>query len=296
MLTAVLFTIFTILFVVSFIAHRKTSYSGINAKTGGMLWKIFLFLAILFFLLSGITIIPAGYVGVVDFVGYVSPTPLPSGPHIVNPFARIIKMNIKTQEIKEDLNVPSQEGLTVTLEVSTIYHLDPMKAPDMYRTVGLGYVPTLLEPNIRASVRDVTASYNAQALYSPARGQLSKEIQERIMLAVGNRGIIIEEVPLRKLVLPQQLQDAISAKLTAEQQSQQMQFVLQKEEQEADRKRIEAKGIADFQQTVMKGIDRNFLVWKAIDASKELASAPNTKIVVFGGSEKSMPLIINPDK
>lgn len=296
MTTALLFLLFTFLFIISLIAHKKRTIRTASPNTGGLLWKIFLGLAIIFLILASVTIVPAGHVGVIDFVGHVYPRALPSGPHIVNPFAKVIKMSIKTQEIKEDMTVPSLEGLTVTLEVSTIYHLDPEKAPEMYRTVGLQYVRILLEPNIRASVRDITASYNAQALYSPARGKLSKEIQERIMNAVGPRGIVIEEVPLRKLVLPQQLQEAIAAKLTAEQQSQQMQFILQKEEQEAERKRIEAKGIADFQQTVMKGIDRNFLIWKAIDASKELASSPNTKIVVFGGSEKSMPLIINPDK
>ncbi|MCX7835792.1 MAG: prohibitin family protein [bacterium] len=296
MVPVLLFLLFLVIFIFSFIAYKKRVGRAFTSESGGLLWKISLALSLLFLVLSSTTIVPAGHVGVIDFVGHVYPRPLPSGLHLVNPFAKVIKMSIKTQEIKEDMTAPTLEGLTVNLEVSTIYHLDPEKAPEMYRTVGLQYVRILLEPNIRASVRDITASYNAQALYSPARGKLSKEIQERIMSTVGPRGIVIEEVPLRKLVLPQQLQEAIAAKLTAEQQSQQMQFILQKEEQEAERKRIEAKGIADFQQTVMKGIDRNFLIWKAIDASKELASSPNTKIVVFGGTEKSMPLIINPDK
>ncbi len=129
-------------------------------------------------------------------------------------------------------------------------------------------------------------------LYTGAREQLASEITSELAKNVGNRGIIIEDAPLRQIILPAGLSRSIEEKLQAEQESQRMSFVLQKETQEAERKRIEAKGIADFQVIVSDGINANLLKWKGIEATENLAKSPNTKVVVIGAGKDGLPLIL----
>ncbi len=240
-----------------------------------------------------LTVIPAGHVGVVDFFGVVSDNTLKSGINFVNPFARVIKFSIKTQEIKEDMDVPSKEGLTVGLEISVLFHLNPEKASLVYKTLGENYAQIILIPNFRSVCRGVTASYEAKALYTSEREQLAQIIKDELQKNVGPRGITIEATPLRKVVLPEGLSRAIEAKLQAEQESQRMQFILQKEEQEAQRKRIEAKGIADFQDIVTRGISEPLLRWKGIEATEKLAASPNSKIVIIGAGKDGLPIILD---
>lgn len=239
------------------------------------------------------TVIPAGHVGVVDFFGVVYDNTLKSGINLVNPLAKVVKFSVKTQEIKEDMDVPSKEGLTVGLEISVLFHLNPEKASLVYKTIGENYAQIVLIPNFRSVCRGVTASYEAKALYTSEREQLAQLIKEELSKNVGPRGITIEATPLRKLVLPEGLSRAIEAKLQAEQESQRMQFILQKEEQEAQRKRIEAKGIADFQDIVTRGISEPLLRWKGIEATEKLASSPNSKIVIIGAGKDGLPIILD---
>ncbi len=239
------------------------------------------------------TVIPAGHVGVVDFFGIVSDNTLKSGINFVNPLARVIKFSIKTQEIKEDMDVPSKEGLTVGLEISVLFHLDPDKASQVYKTIGENYAQIILIPNFRSVCRGVTASYEAKALYTSERETLAQLIRDELAKIVSIRGITIESTPLRKVILPEGLSKAIEAKLQAEQESQRMQFILQKEEQEAQRKRIEAKGIADFQDIVTRGISEPLLRWKGIEATEKLASSPNSKIVIIGAGKDGLPIILD---
>jgi prohibitin 1 len=242
-----------------------------------------------------IVVIPAGHVGVVDFFGNVSKTTLKPGLNFMNPLARVIRMSIKTQELKELANVPSQEGLTVSLEVSVLYHLDPEKAADVYKTVGSVYQEVLIVPQFRSVIRTVTASYEAKALYTSMREKLATNIKTDLETLLNPRGILIENTPLRNISLPQRVTDAIEEKLSAEQESQRMQFVLQKEKLEADRKRIEAQGIADYQKIVSQGLTEMLLKWKGIEATEKLANSSNSKIVVIGGKD-GMPLIMNAEK
>jgi prohibitin 1 len=240
------------------------------------------------------TVIPAGHVGVVDFFGTVSETTLKAGINAVNPMAKVVKMSVQTQEIKETMDVPSKEGLTVQLEMSTLFHLDPEKAADVYKTVAGGdYVDVILVPQFRAVSRGVTAGYEARALYTSEREMLSQLIQKDLSMKVGPRGINVESTPLRRVGLPPDLTRAIEEKLRADQESQRMQFVLQKEKQEAERKRIEAGGIADFQRIVAQGISENLLRWKGIEATEKLSSSQNAKIVIVGGGKTGLPLIMN---
>jgi prohibitin 1 len=238
------------------------------------------------------TVVPAGHVGVVDFFGTVLDNTLKSGINIVNPLARIVKFSVKTQEIKEVMDVPSKEGLTVQLEVSALFHLNPEKAASVYKTIGENYVQIILEPQFRSVVRGATAGYDARALYTSERELLAQTILKEIEKIVEPRGITVEATPLRRVGLPPGLTAAIEEKLRAEQESQRMQFVLQKERQEADRKRIEAQGISDFQNIVARGISEQLLRWKGIEATEKLASSPNAKIVIVGGKD-GLPLILN---
>ena len=238
------------------------------------------------------TVIPAGTVGVVDFLGSVSDETLKAGVNIVNPAARIEKFSVKTQEIKEVMNVPSKEGLSVQLEISLMYRLNPDKANEIYKTVGSNYREIILLPQFRSVVRGVTARYQAKALYTASREKLASEIIRDLNSLVEPRGITIEEAPLRQIVLPARLMKSIEEKLQAEQESQRMAFILKKEEQEAERKRIEAKGIKDFQSIVSEGINDQLLRWKGIEATEKLANSPNAKVIVIGSGKDGLPLIL----
>ncbi len=236
--------------------------------------------------------VPAGHVGVKDFFGQVSPSVLSPGINIVVPLTRVVRMSVQTQEIKEVAEVPSQEGLIVTLEASLLFQLDPAKAVDIYRTVGSEYTGTIVEPQFRSALREVTATYDAKALYSSQRDKIAVEILELFRRLVSDRGIVVQQVLLRRVGLPPMLADAIQEKLKREQEAEQMKFVLQKEQQEAERKRIEAQGIADFQRIVAQGISSQLLEWKGIEATEKLAGSTNTKVVVIGNTKTGLPIIL----
>lgn len=286
-----LFVFVVILLIASIVINRKSrSLVGNPVKTfSPIAIGVFALLAIL----QCFTVIPAGNVGVVDFFGMVSDNTLKAGINPVNPLAKVVKFSVKTQEIKEDMDVPSKEGLTVGLEISVLFHLNPEMAASIYKTVGENYAQIILVPQFRSVCRGVTASYDAKALYTSEREALAQQLAKELATIVETRGITIENTPLRKVALPAGLSQSIEAKLQAEQESQRMQFVLTKEEQEAQRKRIEAKGIADFQDIVARGISEPLLRWKGIEATEKLASSPNAKIVVIGAGKDGLPLILD---
>jgi regulator of protease activity HflC (stomatin/prohibitin superfamily) len=239
-----------------------------------------------------VRVIPAGHVGVKDFFGNVSSTVLPPGVNIVFPFTKVEKMSVKTQEVKEQAEVPSKEGLTMDLEGSLLFRLDPARAPDIYKTIGPEYQEIAVHPQIRSAIREVTATYEAKTLYSAERNKIERETLELFRKMSEGRGIISEAVLLRKIGLPTVVANAIQEKLRREQEAEQMKFVLQKESQEAERKRIEAQGVADFQKIVATGISQQLLEWKGIEATEKLALSANTKIVVIGNSKSGLPIIL----
>jgi prohibitin 1 len=245
-------------------------------------------------LLQCFTQIPAGRVGVVDVFGVVSDNTLRAGINVVNPLANVIKYVIQTQEHKETMQVLSREGLTIGLEVSALYRLNPDSAARVYKTVAGGdYETIILIPQFRSICRAVTASFQASALYSTERERLGATIQEELARTVAPRGVTIENTPIRNVALPSQLTEAIEQKQRADQESQRMEFILTKEKQEADRKRIEAKGIADFQAIVAAGISDQLLRWKGIEATEKLASSPNTKVIIVGAGKDGLPIILD---
>jgi regulator of protease activity HflC (stomatin/prohibitin superfamily) len=254
--------------------------------------------AALILLLIGnpLTVIPAGHVGVKDLFGRVSPNVLHPGVNLVLPFTRVIKMSVQTQELKETAEVPSKEGLIMDLEVSLLHRLDPAKAAEVYRTVGANFASVIVEPQIRSAIREITASYDAKALYSSEREKVAEEIYALFTKMTTQRGIIADSVLLRKIGLPDVVANAIQEKLRREQEAEQMKFVLQKEQQEAERKRIEAKGVADFQTIVAVGLSEQYLRWKGIEATEKLAQSPNSKVVVIGSGKDGLPIILGDTK
>jgi len=286
------------LFVLSLLVLIASLFAYFNFKKRGGIQEIRVALAgigigAVLSLLQMFTVVPAGTVGVVDFLGSVSNTTLKSGVNFVNPLANVVKFSIKTQELKENMNVPSKEGMSVQLEISLLYSLDPENASKIYKSVGENYEEIILVPQFRSVVRGVTSRYDAKALYTASREQLATEMKDELEKLVGPRGITVESAPMRQIILPSGLTASIEQKLQAEQSYQQMQFVLKKEEQEADRKRIEAKGIADFQEIVARGISQNYLQWKGIEATEKLSNSTNAKIVIIGSGKNGLPIILN---
>lgn len=259
----------------------------------GPLFAVVVIFGLIVFLLGGpFRTVPAGHVGVKDFFGNVSSTVLSPGINVVLPLTRVVKMSVQTQEIKETADVPSREGLILNLETSLLFQVDPTKAAEIYRTVGSDYVGTIVEPQFRSAIREITASYDAKALYSAEREKIATEIFQLFRRLAGERGIMVQQVLLRKIGLPPVVANAIQEKLRREQESEQMKFVLAKEQQEAERKRIEAQGVADFQRIVAQGISPQLLEWKGIEATEKLATSGNAKVVVIGSSKNGLPIIL----
>jgi prohibitin 1 len=243
------------------------------------------------FLFNSVIKVPTGSVTVLTLFGRVTGEVLPEGIHVINPLKSTNDLSIQTQELKESASVPSAEGLVLSLDTSLIYHLNPEKAADVYQKVGLRYMDVLIEPNLRAAIREATASHTANALYSGERELVAKQIRDQLTTLLGQRGILVESILLRDIQLPQTLKTSIETKQQAEQEALAMNFRLQKEKQEAERKRIEAGGIRDFQQIVAQGISTQLLEWKGIEATENLAKSANAKVVVIGNS-KGLPLIL----
>jgi regulator of protease activity HflC (stomatin/prohibitin superfamily) len=255
----------------------------------GLAIAAFLIVILLF---SSITKVASGHVGVLTLFGRVTGEILPEGIHLINPFKSSTEMSIRTQEIKESASVPSAEGLVMNLDTSLIYHLDPSKAAEVYQKIGPNYLVVFIEPNLRAAIREATASHTANALYSGERELVAKQIRDQLTTLLGQRGILVEAILLRDIQLPLTLKTSIETKQQAEQEALAMNFRLQKEKQEAERKRIEAAGIRDFQQIVAQGISPQLLEWKGIEATENLAKSSNSKIVVIGNSKNGLPLIL----
>lgn len=241
---------------------------------------------------SMVRVVPAGYVGIVDFFGQVSPRALNSGLNLVNPLAHVLNMSVRTQEEHEAMSIPSKEGLNVTLDISILYRLDPGHAVEVYKTVGPRYQNIVLIPQFRSVARGVTVNYEAKALYTSEREVLAQAVYEVLEKMTQERGIYIERVLLRSILLPTTVSAAIEQKLKAEQEAERMKFVLQKETQEAERKRVEAAGIRDAQTIIDQSLTTQYLHYLWINT---LNQNPN---VIYVATEANMPIFraVNPDE
>jgi prohibitin 1 len=245
-------------------------------------------------LYASIAYVPAGHVGVLTLFGRVTGDVLPEGTHLVNPFKVNNTMSIRTQEQKETASVPSNEGLVMTLDTSLLFRLNPKRAADVFQKIGPNYLDVVVEPTLRSAIRAVTAMHSANALYTGGREEVAQTIYDELVKQLGPLGVEVQSILLRDVQLPQMLKTSIEAKQQAEQDALRMAFVLQKEKQEADRKRIEAQGIHDFQQTVAQGISEQLLEWKGIEATERLANSTNAKVVLIGNTRNGLPLILEP--
>src|SRR5260370_34668544 len=249
---------------------------------------------LLILLFSSITSIPTGNVGVLTLFGRVTGDVLGEGIHVINPLKSVQRLSVQTQSVKETANTPSNEGLILDLDTSLLFRLDRSKAAQVFQTVGENYAEKIVEPTLRAAIRSATSVHTANALYTNARELVQQQIQDELTTQLAVRGVIVEAVLLRDVRLPAMLKRSIAAKQQAEQDALRMSFILQKEKQEAERKRIEAQGIADFQKIVAQGISPQPLEWKGSDATEKLALSNNTKVVVIGNPTHALPLVLEP--
>jgi len=274
---------------------RGRVIDGGGGHGGGLLRLIGIGIAafvLVVLLFSSITRVGTGHVGVLTLFGKVTSETLGEGIHVINPLKTNNEMSIQTQTIKESASVPSSEGLMMSLDTSLIYHLNPDRAADVFQKIGADYETVVVEPTLRSAIREATASHTANALYTGEREMVAKQITDQITTELNKRGIAVENVLLRDIQLPATLKASIESKQQAEQEALAMNFRLQKETQEAQRKRIEAAGVRDFQQIVAQGITPSLLEWKGIEATENLAKSPNSKVVVIGNNKNGLPLIL----
>ena len=268
--------------------HKEGWDYSASSRNAGFV-ALFLSLALGFF--SLVRIVPAGTVGVVDLWGNVAEASLKPGVNLVNPFVNLVVMSIQTQEIKETMQVPSKEGLAMNIEISILYRLNPEMASNIYKTVGIDYKEVVIVPQFRSAVREATVFYEAKGLYTSGREEISNKIFSDLEKMLKERGIILEKVLLRAVQLPSTVSVAIEQNLKAEQESEQMKFVITKESQEAERKIIEAKGIAEAQGIINKTLTQAYLQHEAIKAQMMMAQGNNHTTVYIPSGDNGIPLV-----
>jgi len=244
--------------------------------------------------MSSCVVVREGEAGVKSRLGTFSEKPIYNGVKLYNPFTtRILKVSTQTENLKVNLNIPSKEGLTILSEVSILYNIDGRKAPDLLRNIGPNYEANVIIPVFRSAVADVSSRFFAKDMHTGERATIEKAIRDQMMKLLEGKGIEVEAVLLKSIKLPKSLANAIEAKLEAEQQAQQMEFVLQQAEREAEQKRVEAAGTRDAQLIIAEGLNAKILQFKSIEAFKELAKSPNAKIIITDGD---LPVIMDTSK
>lgn len=290
-----------IIFLISIAMNRTEQYIKRFAGTVRIIGLLFLVLGIL---TACIVQIDAGEVGVKKLFGNVQSDVLPSGLHFINPLYDVEKMDIKTlnytmsgvhdegaKQGDDAIRVLTADGLEVTIDLTVLYKVLPSEAPNIIKETGIDYTDKIVRPVTRTKIRDNAVYYDAVALYSTKRDEFQQRIFKSIDGDFKKRGLILEQLLVRNITLPQAVKTAIELKINAEQEAQKMQFVLQKERQEADRKRIEAQGIADYQHIISESLTDKQLQYEQIKAMKDLAASTNAKMIIMG--KGSAPIILD---
>jgi regulator of protease activity HflC (stomatin/prohibitin superfamily) len=255
-------------------------------------------------LISSIIQIDAGQVGVKKLFGKVQNDVLHSGLHMINPLIEVTTLDIKTQNYTmsgihdegekagdDAIRVLTADGLEVTIDLTVLFRLTEADAPRLVKETGVNYVDKIVRPLTRTKIRDNSVYYDAISLYSSKRDEFQNRIFKSIEDDFKKRGLFLEQLLVRNITLPQSVKATIEGKINAEQEAQKMQFILQKEKQEAERKRVEAQGIADYQRIINQGLTEQQLQYEQIKALKEIATSTNAKIVVMG--KGNTPLILD---
>jgi len=263
-----------------------------------------LVLSFIFLVASMVRLIGPGQVGVVVLFGKVQERTLKSGLHLVNPFASIEKMTVRTQSytmsskareglVRGDdaIGVLTSEGLMVRLDVTVWYHLVGDKAWLVYRDVGPGYVDKIVRPSIKTAIRNIISNYKVADIYSKNREKISLAIQDGLEKDLRDRDIVIEKFLMRDVQLPAMVADKINEKMAAKQEAERMEFVLQKEKKEAERKQVEAGGIATANTIISKSLSSNYLQWYYIKTLQNLVNSPNNTVIVTPFDQKLTPLL-----
>ena len=248
--------------------------------------------------------IGTGEVGVQVLFGSVQNTTLASGLHFISPLIDVQRLDIKTEnytmsavhnegakEGDDAIRVLTADGLEVVMDLTVLYKVVPTSAPDILRSTGIDYTDKIVRPLTRTKIRDNAVYYDAVALYSTKRDEFQDRIFKSIEADFKTRGLLLEQLLLRNITLPQAVRTSIEQKISAEQDAQKMQFVLQKERQEAERKRVEAQGIADYQRIISESLTDKQLQYESIKAQLEVAKSPNAKVVIIG--KAGAPMILD---
>ncbi len=212
------------------------------------------------------------------------------------PWNSMFIYKIQLQEQEEHLTVLSSDGATITMDVSILYHPIPQKIDSLQISIGPDYYRISVAPSIRGIAREVAGRYKPEEIYSTKRAEMNDSILTELQTAMSDKFVTIENVVVRDVEIPTKISDAINLKLTMDQEAQRKRFELEKEKIEADRKRIEAQGIADYQKIINSGLTPALLKWKGIEATLKIAESPNTKVVVVGNSANGLPVILGSDK
>jgi regulator of protease activity HflC (stomatin/prohibitin superfamily) len=297
-----MFLLFIGLFIVVIaFSIQRTPNLAAAARTGKL---IGVGLMIVGFLLSCFVQIDAGYVGVQKLFGKVQPSVLNSGLNFVNPLVTVERLDIRTQNYTmsgvndeghksgdDAIRVLTSDGLEVTIDLTVLYRVIPGEAPRLIRETGADYEDKIVRPISRTRIRDNAVYYEAVALYSTKRDEFQSRIFKGIETDFKSRGLMLENLLVRNITLPANVKATIEQKIQAEQEAQKMQFILAKERQEADRKRVEAQGIADYQRIISESLTDRQLQYEQIKAMKELAQSQNAKLIMMGG--KGAPVILD---
>jgi regulator of protease activity HflC (stomatin/prohibitin superfamily) len=295
------FIILGVLFLVAgFAIPENTMYHRYGKVLKGLAFLLF----IVGVLSKSVVQINAGQIGVKSLFGKVQNDVLGSGLHIINPLMEITRLDIKTENYTmsgihdegtksgdDAIRVLTSDGLEVTIDLTVLYKLLPSEAPRLVRETGEDYTDKIVRPLTRTKIRDNAVYYEAVELYSSKRDEFQQRIFNSIESDFKKRGLILEQLLVRNITLPESVKATIEQKINAEQDAQKMQFVLQKEKQEAERKRVEAQGIADYQRIINTGLTDQQLQYEQIKAYLEIAKSPNTKVIVMG--KGNAPVILD---
>lgn len=275
-----------------------------GSRFGGVLKTVGIMVVVAGLLLSAVKIIEPGRVGVQVLFGRVQDQVLESGLHIINPAVDVTTFSVQTEnytmsaksaegQVQGDdaIKVLSSDGLEVTIDLSVLYKINPAKAPFILQNIGVNYEDKIVRPVTRTAIRDNAVNYQAVDLYSTKREEFQYKINKTITDNFAKNGLEVQQILVRNISLPATVRASIESKIQAEQDAQKMQFVLQKERQEADRKRVEAQGIADYQRIISIGLTDKQLQYQSILAQKEIALSQNAKIIVMGG--KGNPIMLS---
>jgi len=258
------------------------------------------FFIIFILLVSSMTTIETGHKGVLykTFGDGVDTTqiPLNEGFHFVAPWNKVYKVNVRQQQLfVESMKVLSSNGLDIQLDATVWFQPRHKDLAKLVKLRGLDYVDDVIKPSIRSAARNVVGRYTPEEIYSTKREAITQEIFDETNLILNENFVHLKNILVRDVTLPPTIKTAIERKLKQQQEALEYEYRLQKEQKEAERKRIEAKGIKDFQDIVSMGISEKLLRWKGIEATLKLSESPNTKIIVVGGKD-GLPIIMNTEK